>query len=213
MVMKKIAFVIGLVILSSCSSTRFVDSWRNKEITTFKPQKLLVVGMTDNLTGRKIFEEELKKAFVQRNMNALESSLVFDEAFTTSKKSEAEIDEMIKKLSDDGFDAVVITAVKGVAERRSYTSGYYTVGYHWSRFGRYYYRFQDVYYTPGYYDDYRVYHVETSIYNINEDNNKSLVWVGSFDIVNPQTITSTVKDYVNRTVKQLEREKLIDGLY
>ena len=211
--MKKIAFVIGLVILSSCSSTRFVDSWRNKEITTFKPQKLLVVGMTDNLTGRKIFEEELKKAFVQRNMNALESSLVFDEAFTTSKKSEAEIDAMIKKLSDDGFDAVVITAVKGVAERRSYTSGYYTVGYHWSRFGRYYYRFQDVYYTPGYYDDYRVYHVETSIYNINEDDNKSLVWVGSFDIVNPQTITSTVKDYVNRTVKQLEREKLIDGLY
>jgi hypothetical protein len=55
-----------------------------------------------------------------------------------------------------------------------------------------------------------VYHVETSIYNINENEDKSLVWVGTRDIVNPQTITTTVKENVASIIKQLEREKLID---
>ena len=67
--------------------------------------------------------------------------------------------------------------------------------------------------TRGYYNDYRVYHVETSIYNIKEDEDKSLVWVGSFDIVDPSSISATVNDYVERIVRQLEKEGLVDGVY
>ena len=85
-------------------------------------------------------------------------------------------------------------------------------GYDWYRFGRYYYRFQRVYYTPGYYNDYKVYHVETSIYNIEEDTEKSLVWVGTLNIVDPYSITTTVNDYVARITNQLEREGIIDPL-
>ncbi|REE82794.1 hypothetical protein BX611_0064 [Lutibacter oceani] len=206
--MRKIIIIVFLVLIS-CSTTRFVDSWRNPEITTFKPEKVLIIGMTDNLTARKIFEEDLKNAFVQRNINAIESNTVLDDTFTSSKKSEAEIDEMINEISKEGFDAVVITAVKGVDEKISYDDGYYTVGYRWSRFGRYYYRYQDIYYTPRYYDTYNVYHVETSIYNLNGAENKLLVWVGALDLVNPQKITSTVKDYVDSIIEQLEMENLI----
>ena len=60
-----------------------------------------------------------------------------------------------------------------------------------------------------YYNEYTVYHVETSIYNINEDERKSLVWVGAIDLVDPQTISSTVKNYVSRIIEQLEYENLI----
>ena len=207
--MKKIAFLFGLIMVSSCSSTRFVDSWKNKEITSFQPQKLLVIGMTDNLTARKIFEEELKSAFMYHGINSVESSVVLDKSFTGSRKSEAEIDALKDKLLKDGFDAVAITAVIGVDKKREYNSGYYTFGYNWYRFGRYYYRFQDVYYTPEYYNDYNVYHIETSIYNIKEDEDKSLVWVGTFDIVDPQNISSTVTDYVERIIAQLEREGVL----
>lgn len=210
--MKKILLIVGLLALTACSSTKFVDSWKNQEIDSFKPQKLLVVGMTDNLTARKIFEEELKKSFEIRNINTEESTVVFETGFTKSKKSEEEIDKMIQEISEKGFDAVLITAVKGIDERINYSSDYYTVGYRWSRFGHYYYRFQDVYYTPGYYESYKVYNVETSIYNINEKENKSLIWVGSFNLINPQTISSTVKDYVAKIIKQLERENLIEKI-
>lgn len=208
--MKKIFLIIGVLIVASCSSIKFIDSWKNEEISSFKPQKLLVVGMTENLTARKIFEEELKEAFKLRNIYAEESKIVFDESFTNSKRSEEEIDEMIEEISDDGFDAVIITAVKGVDEKRDYSTNYYTVGYRWSHFGHYYYRFQDVYYMPEYYESYKVYNIETSIYNINEKESKSLIWVGSFNLVNPQTISTTVEDYVARIIKQLEDENLIE---
>lgn len=208
--MIRIALFIGMLLLSACSSTRIVDSWKNKEIASFNPKKVLVVGITDNLTARKLFEEKLKNALILRDIYAVESMAVIDNGFTTSKKSEEEIDKMIKKIANEGFDTVMITSVKGVEERVNYSTYYYpTIGYRWSRFGRYYYWYQDIYYTPQYYDHYKVYHVETIIYNINEDDTKSLVWVGALNLVDPQKINTAVNDYVNSIIKQLERENLV----
>jgi len=211
--LKRIALFIGMLLLAACSSTQFVDSWKNKEITSFEPKKVLVVGITDNLTARKLFEEKLKNAFILRNIYATESMAVLDNGFTISKKSEVEIDAMIKKIAKEGFDTVVIASVKGVDERVNYQTEYYpTIGYRWSRFGRYYYWYQDIYYRPQYYNTYNVYNVETVIYNINEDDTKSLVWVGAMNLVDPQTISSSVNDYVESIIKQLEKENLIKAL-
>jgi len=201
-----------MLTFTACSSTRFVDSWKNREITSFQPEKLLVIGMTENLTARKIFEEELKEQFLKHGIDTHESSVAIYQSFTASKRSEVEIEAMKENLLQEGFDAVVITAIVGVDNKREYSSGYYTFGYNWYRFGRYYYRFQNVYYTPDYHSDYKVYHIETSIYNIKEDEDKSLVWVGTFDIIDPVNISSTVDDYVARIIAQLEREQLISNL-
>lgn len=210
--MKKIILLIVPFLLLNCSSIQVVDSWKNEGILFFKPQKLLVVGVTDNLTARKIFEEKLKNEFLKRNINAVESTSIFDEAFTDSEKSEEEIQQMIAGLSEKGFDAVIISAVKGVDEQNSYYPGYYTINYNWTRFGKYYYRYQDIYYNPAYYNDYTIYRVETSIYNINEQSDKSLVWVGSLNIVDPQSIKNTVNEYVATIMKRLEKEKVVTPL-
>tara|TARA_R110000868_G_scaffold200671_1_gene448174 strand:- start:17711 stop:18343 length:633 start_codon:yes stop_codon:yes gene_type:complete len=207
--MKNTLFIVFFILLSSCSSTQFIDSWKNKEIANFEPKKLMVVGMTANLTARKIFEEELQHAFLKRNISATTGSEVFNQGFTESKKSEAEIDTIVSKLAQEGYDAIAITAVIGVDEKTSYYPGYYSVNYRWNRFGRYYYRYQDIYYMPNYYNDYKIYHIETSLYNIAQDETKSLVWVGTFDIASPQNITTTVKDYVARIIKQMEKENVI----
>ena len=211
--MKKIVFILGILALTACSSTRLVDSWKNKEIAVFRPQKLLVIGMTENLTARKIFEEKLKEQFINRGINAYESSMALDQSFTASKRSEEEIEMMKEELLQQGFDAIVITAVVGIDDKTIRRSGHYTFGYNWwYRFGPYFYRFQDIYYTPDYYEDYKVFHIETSIYNISSDEDESLVWVGTFNIVDPVNITSTVNDYVARIIGQLERENLIEKL-
>ena len=207
--MKNTLFIVFFILLTSCSSTQFIDSWKNKEIANFEPKKLMVVGMTANLTARKIFEEELQHAFLKRKINATTGSEVFNQGFTESKKSEAEIDTIVSKLAQEGYDAIAITAVIGVDEKMSYYPGYYSVNYRWNRFGRYYYRYQDIYYMPNYYNDYKIYHIETSLYNIAQDETKSLVWVGTFDIASPQNITTTVKDYVARIIKQMEKENVI----
>lgn len=207
--MKKVIFMIGLLTLVGCSSIRVVDSWKNKEISNFNPNKVLVIGVTDNLTARTIFEDELVSQMKKRGMNAVQSVQVLDANFTNTKKNEEEIQQMISGLSDQGFDAVLISAVKGVDTNRNYADPSYSVGYRWTRFGRYYYRYQDVYFHPGYYNQYKVFHVETSLYSLDSENEKSLVWVGSLDLVDPKNIRTTVNQYVAAIMSRLEKDKVI----
>ncbi len=208
--MKKIQILSILVfVLTGCSSVKFVDSWKNEQSPVFKPQKLLVVGVTDNLTARKIFESTLKSEFLMRNIETHESSVVFNSSFSDDNKTEKEINDMIVGLSEKGFDAVIISAVKGVDDRKNYTKGYYTINTRLRRFGRYYYYYQDIYHNPGYYNEYKVYHVETSIYNLTEEDDRSLIWVGAIDIVDPKDISKTVNEYVNAIITRLEKDGII----
>lgn len=209
--MKKLVFFLFfLMLLSSCSSTTIIDSWKNPQVNKFQPKKVLILGMTDNLTARKIFEEELTKEFRLRGINARASTNFSDNTFTLLEKTEEEINLITEKLVKNEFDAVLITAIKSIDEKQAYSQGYYgAYGTKWPYFGRYYNYYQDYYYTPTFYEDYKVYHVETSIYNINKEANKSLVWVGSIDIVDPKTIATTVKGYTKSLLKELEKEMLI----
>jgi len=207
--MKAVYLVIVLFLMVGCSSTRMVDSWKSQEYTNYKPKKVLIVGMTDNLTARMQFEEQLTSEFKDSGIEAMGSSDVFEPSFTNVKQTEDDINTELAKISKDGFDAVLISAVKGVDEKETYSGTTYRPGYYWKRFGRYYYLYQDVYFDDGYYEKYKVYHIEASLYNIKENNDKSLVWVASYDIVDPKQINTTVKDYVKVIMKSLSEEGFV----
>lgn len=207
--MKLFYYIVVMSLLVNCSSTRLIDSWKSSEYTNFQPKKVLIVGMTDNLTARKIFEQNLKNEFTRRGIEAVESYDVFGSAFMDSKQTEEQINEEVNRLVGDGYDSVLISAVKGVDEKTSYSGDQFVTGYYWRRFGRYYYRYQDVYFQPGYYKDYKVYHIEASLYNIKLNNDKSLVWVASYNIVDPNSISATVHDYVKTIIQSLENESII----
>lgn len=207
--MKALYYLLATLFLVNCSSTKVVDSWTNKEYSKYQPKKILIVGLTDNLTARTIFEEQLKEELALRGLNAVESYAVFSPTFTNSKQTEEDINNEIEKISKNGVDAVLISAVKGIDEKESFSGDTYRTDYYWRRFGRYYYLYQDVYFDKGYYNKYNVYRIEASLYNLKENNNKSLVWVASYDIVDPKTISSTVNDYVKAIIKSLEKEHLI----
>lgn len=192
-----------------CATTRLTDSWRNPEYTTLESSNIVVVGVTENVTGRMLYEEQLTSELNDRGINASKSTLVFDDAFKNVKQTEASIDNQINKLLDLGFNTAIVTAVKGVDEKVTYTEGFPTTYYYYGRFGRYYYLYQDVYFEPGYYNKHKVYHIETSIYDLRPNATKSLIWVGSYSIVNPQSISKTVDNYVDAVISTLESENLI----
>ena len=207
--MKKLSILLTLLLLASCSSTKMVDSWKSNEYKNYQPKKVLIVGITENLTARKIFEEQLKTELANRGIEAIQSYDVFNPSFSNSKQTEEEIQKEVERVSKKGFDTVLISAVKGVIEKESYTGDSYRTAYYWRRFGRYYYLYQDVYFDPGYYNRYKVYHIESSLYNLKENNDKSLVWVASYNIVDPSSINTTVNDYVKAVMSSLENENII----
>ena len=210
--MKAFIYILALILLSSCSAARVSDSWVNKDYTDYQPKKILIIGLTENLSGRTLFEDHLKTELNKRGINAVESYKVIKPTFTNLKQTEEDIEAEINTLSNDGYDAVLVSTVKGVDKKVSYSGDNFRTYYYPRRFGRYFYLAQDVYHTQGYYNRYKIYHLEASLYNLNEDNDKSLVWVASYDIVDPREISTTVSKYVTAIVKSLEQESVIPAI-
>ena len=211
-VMKTFFYIIFFSILFSCSSTRLVDSWKNPNTMSFHPEKLLVVGMTNHLNARMLFEQKLVDELSYRGINAEKSLNIFDPNFTHNKKSEEDIQQLVKILRAKGFDAVLVTAIRGVERKKIVKREYYDIHYKRFPFRRYYLTYQDIYYQPAYYDEYKIYHLETSLYNIHTDDVRSLIWIGYIDVVDPSDVTNTVNDYVKEIITSLEKEGLIGKL-
>ena len=207
--MKNLLYLIIFALLIGCSSTKLVNSWKNPEIQRFEPQKLLVVGMTQNLSARDQFEQGLKEELTLRGVNTIKSLETFNPEFTHSKKTEEDIQQVVMMLKEKGFDAVLVTALRGVENKTITHREYYDLNYRVGRFRNYYFIYQDIYYHPRYYDEYKVYHLETSLYNIGSDDERTLLWTGYIDLIDPSKVDKTIKDYVNQVIKGLEKDGLI----
>ena len=207
--MKSLWCLLTMILLLNCSSTKLVDSWVDEESVHFTPKKVLVVGITDDLTARKIFEGQLTSALQSRNVHAVQSFEVFETTFISIKQTEDNIQKEVERLAKDGFDAILISAVKGVNQKTVYSADTYRTDHYWRRFGRYYYLYQDVYFDPGYYEKYNIYNIEASLFDLKNNEDKSLVWVASYNIVDPKSINTTVKGYVKAIIKTLEKEAII----
>lgn len=206
----KLTFLLTIVVLfCSCSTTQLEDSWKNPDIISFIAKKVLIIGMTSNKKARIKFEEELKNEFELREIIAIKSIDFFEPSFNTEKMSKEAINQLENKLINEGFDTVLFTIIKGVEDKIAYKKSYYNYNKTTRRFRDDYFKYQDIYYNPEYYDEYKVYHAETSLYSIYPIKNRALIWKGYIDIVNPKNIETTVKEYVQLVLFTLEEQKLI----
>ncbi|MDA9070136.1 hypothetical protein OAC43_00655 [Flavobacteriaceae bacterium] len=211
-VVKRGVVLLFIVMLPSCASTRLINSWKNPEHNFFKPQKLLVVGVTPNYDARKAFEFELITHLNARNIIAIQSAVVFDSSFTDSKQTVKDIEAQVDALLANGYDSVLISAVKSVSANASYGSDSTKTDYHLRRFALYYLAYQEAYFKQDPPSSYKVITVETSLYHLDKATNTELIWQGSFDLVDPYHNDEAMEAYTKKLIKILEREKIIPRL-
>ena len=96
--MKHLAYLFLVVIIYNCSSVKMADSWRSSDYKNYKPQKVMIIGITENLTARKKFEEQLKIELQDRGVEAVESYDVFEPTFTSLKQTEEDIQKEMKRI-------------------------------------------------------------------------------------------------------------------
>lgn len=197
------------LILSSCSSIHLVENWKSPDIVIFDANKVLVVGMTQNEEARMEFETKLTKEFEKRDIEAMRSLDLFDVEFTSSEKSEEEIDAVEDLLIARDFDAILFTKVTGYENKKTFRKRMSELDGVYGRFRDDYLQHQDIYYKDDYYDDFMVYHAETVLYCICVGKEKQLIWRGTIDITDPQDITKTIDDYIKLIVLALEEQDII----
>ena len=204
-----IIIIILTILITSCSSTKLINSWKNPDYRIFDPKKILIISVTPNYEARKDFEFQVITELNARKINALQSAVVFETSFQDSKQTEVEIEAQVGKLLTNGYDTVMVSLVKGVDDKKSYSSYSAKTDYHLRRFILYYLAYQDAYFKQDYYSRYKVFNIETSIYTLKNDSDKSLVWQGSFDLIDPNSSTKAISFYVKKLIKTLENDKII----
>lgn len=209
--MKSLILVISFLLLSSCS-VELVDSWKNPEISTYYPSKVLIIGMTSNANARQEFENQLKGTFELRGSEAITSMAFFDPSMITEKIDEAQMDDLEAKLLDEGFDTILFTKVIGVDDKIRYKQDYDGFDSTYKKFKEEYLMYQDIYYNPDYYENYKLYHTETSMYCICPGKERALIWKAYIDITDPKNIEGIITEYVNLIIFALEEEQLITPL-
>ncbi len=208
--MKNLLSILLIFILVSCSSTQLVNNWKNPDIDTFEPTKILIVGMTSNKSARKKFEKQFKEEYLSRGIEAVTSLEMFGKSFVEDRKSEAALKEMENKLTNDGFNSILFTKVIGVEDKILFSEEYNDFENTHRRFRDDYYDNQDIYYNHNYYQKYKVYHAETSLYCICSGKDRDLIWKGYIDIIDPGSVKATIDDYINLVLFVLEEQQLIN---
>ncbi len=203
-------FVLTLL-LSSCSSVRLESSYKDPDIVLFHSNKLLIVGMTRDLSARMAFETQLQELFEEEGVETIRSIDLFDVTFTESERSEEELDEVEQQLLDKDFDAILFTKVLGSETRTSLRRKIGELEKSYEEFGEDYLLHQGIYYDRNQYEASTDYYAETSLYCICVGKERNLVWRSEILIANPRNVKKAVKDYVELITEEMESNQLILG--
>jgi hypothetical protein len=206
--MKKLVGLLIFIVLG-CSETELVSTWKNPDIVIFNANKVLVVGMTPNTQSRQNFESRMVEKFEERGVEAMRSIDLFDVSFTSSARSEAELEIFEEQLLDKDFDAILFTKILGSETRQTLARKLSDLDRHNGRFKDDYLRHQNIYYDDEYYKQFTVYIVETSLYCICVEKEMELIWRGVLEIPDPIEAERTIEEYIDLVKSALEEEDII----
>nr|WP_321414621.1 hypothetical protein [uncultured Allomuricauda sp.] len=200
---------IVLVLLTGCSSTKLVSTWKNPDNVIFDAYQVLVVGMVQDDAMRMDFESKFADALKTQGVDAVRSIDLFDVEFTSAERSEQELKEVEQQLLDKGFDAILITKIVGSENRRTFQERVNNIDNMIVRFSNDYLEHQNIYYNPEYYDSFNVYHSETSLYCICIGKEIELVWRGDVDVTEPENVNKTIDSYIKLVTKSMGEQDVI----
>lgn len=205
----KVIILFLFLILLSCSSSKFVNQWKNPDFVNYKANKVLVIGITPDRDSRKMYEQTLVSSFAKNGVHAAKSIDFFEKSFSEAKKTQEQLSEIENQLMEAGFDAVLFSLVTGSENKVTAVQSFNEINKSVGSFMDYYYDNQYVFYEEYNRDSYKIYHTESALYCICPGKERELIWKGTIDIVDPLKLEQSVSDYVKVLTKKLKEQKIL----
>lgn len=197
--MKKLflLFLAGLV-LQSCKSS-YLNQSTNVSGQKKQYDKILVVSRTSDITTRISSEKSIVSALSQNGINAEASSNVIETKTFVTKPTVDELNEMVTRLIEQGYNGVIITNLIDSSEYTDVIPGN-SVGYgampvRYGRFGRYYGAYPISTWEPDRISTGVQYILESCLYDLRTKSGDNLQWVGRFKIKDPSNLSKTTDNY------------------
>jgi len=221
--------LFAVIILYNCGSVKVRDLWTGEDeaIAKFKEKKILVLARTADNTARIAFEEALANELREKGYNATESFKKFPKIYAQKEISEERIAFVQSILDSEGYNGIVIVAVKNTEQVTTTSSSGVGVGVsagypgYYGGYPGYYGGFNNYYRTPYAYGPYynsfggyiptststrtsTNYALETVFYNLDEPEENQLVAVVTTDLEDPKEAYKAANKYVETMVKAFE---------
>jgi hypothetical protein len=202
-------FVICLLLLTGCRpATEVTATWTNPEAQDINYNNVLVFAITERISVKQTMETALAEELHAQGINASTSM----EEFPPRLRDQLIEDKntLMDIIEGNGYDAILTVAVVDEETETRYVPG--TGAMPWAPMGRfgYYGNFWGYYnywspfmYDPGYYQEERIYFIETNLYDANTE---SLVWSAQSETVNPQDLNSFSNQLAEVTADELSEK-------
>ena len=138
--MKKITnffILVSVLFAAGCStSTKLVGSWKNKEATNSHFEKVGVVAITPNTSGRYLIERAIADNLKTNSINAMPTYEVFPfagkmgDVMSKSENPEALKARIKSKVEENKFDGLMIISLLDQQKEQRYVQDYNTVRLH-----------------------------------------------------------------------------------
>jgi hypothetical protein len=196
--------VVVLAVLAgiACATkTTLSNVWRSESYPSGTMQRILVIGIAENETGRRSFEDAFAAALALQKADAVPSYQLLP---GSERLSRASIEAAI---SGRGFQGVLVTRLLGVDEQETYVppSTYVRPGYYGRGMYGYYGSSWDVVHNPGYTVTETIVRLETHLYDAGT---ADLVWAAHSDTFDPRS----TDDIIDSVTKKLSRRLAEDGM-
>ncbi len=188
---------VTAVALAACAATQKTAEWRDPSYAGQKFDDILVIGVANKGTVRRMFESNLVDALAQKKITAVPSFSIMAQ---DQKISEAAIKAAI---AGKQIDAVLVTHLVGVEQKEVYRPPMYSPGFGY--YGYYSSAYARVY-EPGYYERYQVVKLETTLYDVKTE---KPVWSMQSDTIDPEVDEKLIKSTINAVIKALSEQALI----
>ncbi len=188
-------------VLSACATTQLVSTWRtDKPVEPLK--KILIIGVSDKIASRRLFEDIFVQQFEKAGLSARASYLDFPDAKDIGRES---VEKLIK---GSDFDSVLVTHYEGTNEEMVYQPGTAYGGYAYNNpdYWGYYNNVHSSVYSPGYYVDYKLVYLETKIYSVKDD---EVIWSGRSETTNMNNMSKAIQELSKAVIASLKSSGLI----
>ncbi len=185
-------------LLCACATTTLRDQWSDPSYRGGPFKKYYVLGVGDDLTNRRIFEDAMVARLVAAGVAAVPS---YRDLTESAKATEGQIDAAVRK---SGADALLMTRVKGISRELQVST--VMVPGPGPMFGGGWYGMYNAWYPVQQVDQYEIATVETSVF---DTSTKALVWTGVTETFNPRTVQKEAPGFADVIVQALTAKGLL----
>jgi len=190
--------LLGLCFLFfSCSGVKMTN--QQKFNTSFKPQKVLVVGVSLNSEARKYFEKKLSTSLNEKGFAAFSSYNFFDEEFVMGERTDKKEKEFMHWMQTHGFDAIVLSEITGSSNKLTWLQSMEIMSDNIAGIknpNSDKKLFEGDTSPP----DIVIYNIRTSLYCICPNKDDKLIWQMDAEMRKPKKITKGINKYIEKVL-------------